>query len=297
MKCFHPIQGYQIPGKNGDKSQVIFKDLGHGQPIEIGCGQCIGCRIKRARHWAVRMVHEAQDHPENSFITLTYDDEHLPKNAGLEVRDWQLFLKKLRKYLAPKKIRFYMCGEYGEAEDQYNKIGRPHFHAIIFGHTFMADAELKREQPKAYYSHTLESLWGNGIAEFGPMELGSAAYCAQYTVKKITGQQAEDHYQRLDKNTGLLVPIRPEFSTMSRRPGIGKGWYQKYNNDLDKGFVTLDGKKEGIPEFYKKIMSEEKAMGLEQIRETNLKKLKKQDRWNLEAEEQKYLELTRNIQR
>ncbi|AXL15072.1 replication initiator protein [Microviridae sp.] len=297
MKCFHPIQGYQLPANAGEKRPVTFKDHGNGQPIEVRCGQCIGCRISKARTWAVRMVHEAQEHSENSFITLTYDDQHLPENASLSVRDWQLFLKKLRKHLAPKKIRFYMCGEYGEAPDQLNQIGRPHFHAIIFGHTFMADAELKREEPKAYYSETLEEVWGNGIAEFGPMELGSAAYCAQYTVKKITGKNAADHYLRMNPYTGEVTPIKPEFSTMSRRPGIGKTWYEKYNGDLDKGFVTLDGKKEAIPAFYKRIMEDEKAFELERIREDNLANLKKQDRWNLEAEEKTYLELTRNIQR
>lgn len=243
------------------------------------------------------MCHEAQDHRENSFITLTYADEHLPDNASLNLRDWQIFLKKLRKSLEPKKIRFYMCGEYGEAADQVNKIGRPHFHAIIFGHGFLDDRRIKREEPLAYESQTLQDLWGKGLTELSPMTLQTAAYCAQYTIKKITGKNADDHYLRVNQRTGQFVKIKPEFSTMSRRPGIGKNWYDKYNGDLDKGFVTVDGKKEAIPNFYKKIMSVEKAQELENIREANLQKLKKQDRWNLEREEQIYLDKTRSITR
>lgn len=265
------------------------------------CGNCIGCRLTKARHWAVRCAHEAQLHQENSFITLTYETEHLPENASLDVRDWQLFLKRLRTELwekEQKKIRFYMCGEYGKSETEVNNIGRPHFHAIIFGHNFHQDREEKRRSPhRAYESEQLTRNWQKGIAELSDMTLETAAYCAQYTVKKITGDLAKDHYIRVDKTTGDYVRIKPEFSTQSRRPGIGKGWFEKYGLDLDKGFVTVNGKREPIPKFYERIMTEERAQELENIQEQRKKNLLKVDRWNIERQEQDYLNRTRSMTR
>lgn len=266
--------------------------------IEARCGQCVGCRLTKAKGWAVRCVHEAQDHEENSFITLTYDPEHLPENGSLNVEDWQQFMKRLRFAIAPKKIRFYMCGEYGEDLGAHNDIGRPHFHAIIFGHAFTDDRQIKRENPhKAYQSETLEKAWGKGITELSDMTLETAAYVARYTVKKITGDLADDHYMRINKRTGECHKIRPEFSTMSRRPGIGKNWYQRHNKELDKGFVTVNGAKQSIPQFYKTIMSEEKAEELDRIQQHALMNLKKQDRWNLEAQERQIEKSTRSFNR
>ena len=302
MKCFKPLKAYRLQ-KIGEDPQIVWKDQRVSEttkvdPIEIRCGNCIGCRLTKARHWAVRMTHESTMHKENSFITLTYRDKDLPENAGLDVRDWQLFLKKLRKELEPKKIRFYMCGEYGHSETEVNNLGRPHFHAIIFGHNFHDDRVEKRAKPhKAYESPTLTRIWGKGIAELSDMTLETAAYCAQYTVKKINGSMAKDHYIRVDKNTGDYVRIRPEFSTMSRRPGIGRDWYDKYKGDLDKGFVTVNGRKEQIPKFYERIMTEDRAWELEQIREKRLMSLKKQDQWNLEREFENYEKRTRSINR
>ena len=78
----------------------------------------------------------------------------------------------------------------------------------------------------------------------------SAAYVARYAVKKIGGDLADDHYTRTDISTGELTYIRPEFCTMSRRPGIGRGFYDKYKSDLMKGFITVNGHKCSVPDFY-----------------------------------------------
>lgn len=101
MTCFHPIQAY----RDGD-GPVLFHDTGKGRPIKIPCGQCIGCRLERSRQWAMRCVHEASLHLDNCFITLTYNDQHIPSDAGLRLRDYQLFMKRLRKAYPKKKLSF-----------------------------------------------------------------------------------------------------------------------------------------------------------------------------------------------
>lgn len=243
-------------------------------------------------------------HSANSFITLTYAPEHLPENQDLQFKDTQLFMHRLRKHVARKhegqKVRFYLCGEYGNDETQLNKIGRPHYHAIIFGYDFADDRELiedTSDQEKRYYSQVLQDLWGLGRTELGLVTLQSAAYVAQYTVKKINGQMAQDHYLRLNRSTAEVVKITPEQSRQSRRPGIGKTWYDKYGQDTEKGFITINGKKETLPKFYERIMSEDRAYALEQIREDKLKRLTAVKQVSLDAQHRAQLLRTKEIGR
>ena len=129
MVCLSPLEAYYSKELNrtGKRSLVFDKrEALSGVPINVPCGQCIGCRLQKSLDWAVRCVHEKSLHEESSFVTLTYDDEHLPKNGSLVYRDFQLFMKRLRKEFAPTNIRFYMCGEYGET------FSRPHYHACLF---------------------------------------------------------------------------------------------------------------------------------------------------------------------
>ena len=293
MKCFSPLQGYRVFAP-GDKPYITFKDnfkTNHRtEAVEIRCSNCIGCRLTKARDWAVRISHEASQHDENSFITLTYAPEHLPPYGGLSKKDWQDFMHRLRKELDRKydgkTVRFYMCGEYGTDETQHNKLGRPHFHAIIFGHDFSDDRLFKEERNgnKTYVSPMLERVWGKGRTEIGSVTLESAGYVAGYVTKKLNGDKAVGHYTRVNKKTGEFIDIEPEFARMSRMPGIGKGWYEKFSDDLAKGFITVNGKQCSIPEFYKKLLSDRQPLVMERIEEEGKKAIKKQDRWNLEAE-------------
>ena len=106
--------------------------------FEVGCGQCRWCRVHRTHEWAIRLVHELDSWPPGRalFLTMTYDDEHLPVvydpatervRATLVKTDFQKYIKRVRKSIHPQKIRYFACGEYGE-ETQ-----RPHYHAIIYG--------------------------------------------------------------------------------------------------------------------------------------------------------------------
>ena len=134
MPCYHPIKGFRSREVNPGTGRrpLVFnkKDGFEDLPVEIRCGQCVGCRLDRSREWAIRCVHEAALYDDNCFVTLTYNDENLPDPPSLVVRDCQLFMKKLRRRYEPKKIRFFLCGEYGEMNR------RPHYHAILFNHDF-----------------------------------------------------------------------------------------------------------------------------------------------------------------
>lgn len=196
-----------------------------GLGMRLPCGRCIGCRLERSRQWAVRCMHEASLHADSCFITCTYDDEHLPEDGSLEPRDMTLFLKRLRKR---GRFRYFMCGEYGA------KRQRPHYHALLFGRDF-ADKfrveDSKSGEPQ-WESRELSRTWTAGRATVGVLNFESAAYVARYCVQKVTGDAAASHYERLNPLTGELVMVEPEFGRMSRRPGIGRGWIDRFHEEV-----------------------------------------------------------------
>jgi len=275
MPCFRPLKGYraQTVNPSGKRSIVFSKREGFTDlPIELPCNQCIGCRLERSRQWAIRCVHEASLHEDNSFITLTYSDSNLPKYNSLSKHHFQLFFKKLRKHfsfkllsslsLSPsplmpiqdsfrrlyRPIRYFHCGEYGD------KKLRPHYHACLFGIDFADKVKISENEngDAIYDSATLEKIWGNGIVRIGSVTFESAAYVARYITKKITGKAASQYYVDMDPETGEFVDIQPEYTTMSRRPGIAKGWYEKWASDVyPDDFIVLRGKQLKPPKFYK----------------------------------------------
>lgn len=218
--------------------------------LTLPCGQCVGCRLERSRQWAIRCVHEASLHKDNCFITLTYAPEHLPADNSLNYRDFQLFMKRLRKRFPDSKIRFYMCGEYGE------NFGRPHFHACLFNWNF-PDRKLfftSKHGDKVYRSDTLEELWPFGLCSIGEVTFKSAAYVARYIMKKVTGKAAFHHYHEVDEDGVSRETMRtPEFTKMSLKPGIGSDWFDKYKSDVyPHDYVIVNGKKVKPPRYYDK---------------------------------------------
>lgn len=245
MPCFSPLRAFQTEG--GD---IVFAERGKIlRDLTLPCGQCIGCRLERSRQWAVRCMHEASMHTDNCFITLTYDDKHVPHDYSLDYVDFQLFLKRLRKKHG--KLRFFMCGEYGET------YGRPHFHACIFGFRF-SDMYPWRKSAAGFElsrSADLEFLWPLGTAEIGEVTFESAAYVARYLMSKVTGRDAAKHYEMTDGYTGEIYAREPEFIRMSLRPGIGATWYAKYSSEvfpLDR--VVVAGHECTPPRYYKKLL-------------------------------------------
>lgn len=189
-------------------------------------------------------------HDLSSFLTLTYSDENLPENYSVSVREAQLFMKRLRKALAPLKVRYYLCAEYGE-----RKL-RPHYHAILFGYDFPDKVLWRRTESGeyTYRSELLDRVWALGHAEIGAVTVSSAGYVARYVTKKIKGDAAATHYERMHPGTGEIWRVAPEFALMSSRPGIGSTWYDQYSGDaFPDDFVTIDGQKRPVPRYYKKL--------------------------------------------
>lgn len=243
MPCYRPIKGYRsrLVNESGKRSIVFNAKYGFSdQPVDLPCGQCIGCRLERSRQWAIRCSHEAQMHEDNSFVTLTFSDEHLPKSpegvVSLDGKVFQDFMKRLR-FRFGAGIRFFHCGEYGET------FGRPHHHACLFNFDFKDKVEWRetRDGHKVWRSDALEELWPFGQSEIGSVSFESAAYVARYITKKVTGEGADAHYRGR----------KPEFVTMSRRPGIGKAWFDVFKSDVypfDE--VVLRGKEMKPPKYY-----------------------------------------------
>lgn len=256
MPCYHPVEGYR-----GTDGSLSFGRKGTtGLPMRVPCGRCIGCRLERSRQWAVRMMHEASLYDENCFVTLTYDDKHMPENGSLDKTAFPKFMKRLRKTGA--KARYFHCGEYGE------QTLRPHYHACLFGFDFRDKIPWStRGGSPVWRSPELERLWPFGQSEIGSVTFESAAYVARYVTKKITGQAAEEHYERLNPLTGELIQVEPEFATMSRRPGIGAGWLDKFQGDVypwDE--VIVRGRPTKPPRYYDVRFGSKDESGLEKIK-------------------------------
>jgi len=277
MACFHPLTGWMSKGLNQNGNHyVVFKpSLGQpGSKLKIPCGRCIGCRLEHSRQWAMRCYHESTLYTDNSFITLTYNDDHLPFDGSIDKKHFQLFMKRLRKKLHPRTIRYFGCAEYGVSclvchknKSQCDQdlshafvetLGRPHYHACIFNYDF-PDKQLysEREGVKLYTSEILSSIWSDpktksplGFVTVGEVSFESAAYVARYVTKKITGDLSHDHYQKPCPYTGELIPVEPERPFMSRRPGIASAWFDTYSGDLHKDYLHLRGHRMRPARYY-----------------------------------------------
>lgn len=259
-----------------------FKFLGHHQfddilkkqkefnlpYIQVPCGQCLECRIQHARQWADRCVLEAKQYKDNYFVTLTYDDEHLPERNSLNPKDLTLFLKRLRKRFKGIKIRFLACGEYGDASF------RPHYHLCLFNlplndlsYTFelidnSLDVEVFKEKPHfvkhlrpnnkgdLLYSRLIYECWQyKGMISVARFNYDTAAYVSQYVTKKVNPKQAQ-LYKELN--------IVPEFLRMSNRPGIGAAYFHQKDTELHAQgsmIIPQDGEAHvsSIPRYFDKL--------------------------------------------
>ena len=255
MSCFKPLKGYRQPS-----GKVTFdRKNSTGALAELPCGICIGCRLDYSQQWAIRCMHEAQLQDENCFITLTYEDSQIPTDRSLNKSHFQKFMKRLRDRVAPRKIRFYHCGEYG------TKYSRPHYHALLFNYDFPDKRLWSYGQGKnpMYRSKQLESLWDYGYSTISDLTHASAAYAARYSIKKIRGDALDTidpdtglkPYETIDPNTGEVLAILPEYSTMSTHPGIGKEWYDQFSTDVfPDDFVIYKGKRCRTPNYYRKLL-------------------------------------------
>jgi hypothetical protein len=208
-------------------------------------------------------MHELQSFQHSCFITLTYNDDHLPTVTGkkgdtptLVKADFQKFMKRLRKKYG-SGIRFFHCGEYG------SRFGRPHYHAILFGIDFTDRVPFKNNNGiPIYKSQALQDLWKDrkgepiGYVSVGEVNFNSVAYVARYITKKITGDDSGLHYSTIHTNSlGECLQVQKEYCTMSRRPGIGKGWFDSNIKDIYPRDEVTVNTRDGIkvvrpPKYY-----------------------------------------------
>lgn len=282
MVCYHPLKGFNVAPSDSSKKKMIIcsQDVQSVQyyggfwhrdtlnvvspmaekviydSIDIPCGKCIGCRLDYSRQWADRCLLESTYYDSNYFVTLTYDDKHLPLNyyltedgeegvsATLVKKDLQDFNKRLRKWQDKEfsnKIRFYGCGEYG------GQTHRPHYHVIYFGLILNDLVFYKRSSLgfDLYNSQSLTDIWDAGHVVVASVNWKTCAYVSRYVTKKLNGSYSAEY------ETFNFIP---EFSVMSRRPGIGRQYYEDNKEHLfNTNFVsvpTLEGEKRIYPPNY-----------------------------------------------
>lgn len=259
MACKHPLKRFILPDGSGKvcsyKTEYLIKRANAWIPVtssiisdvfhervydyqEIPCGHCISCRLEYSRQWANRMLMELEYHEKACFITLTYDDDHLPdrgrdflldeytgevyRSSSLVKSDLQSFIKKLRNKHRFEKdfyVRYYAVGEYG------SKSFRPHYHMILYGYDF-PDKVIFKKSPlgNSYFvSDELSYLWPYGLHIVTDVSWDTMAYCARYVTKKLTGTAAQVYE---------FENVIPEFSLMSRRPGIGRQYYDDHKKEI-----------------------------------------------------------------
>lgn len=298
MSCYHPLNAIWLGNKPDGKKIIGF--LGHpvnddqqkiwyrgkfydrSRLLQLPCGQCVGCRIDYSRQWANRCMLEKLYHDSCYFVTLTYDDDHVPQSwyadpetgeahpsLTLNKRDFQLFMKRLRWHFAEDKIRFFMCGEYGS--DTF----RPHYHAILFG-LHLSDLVVYKTVKQGgefytyYNSPSLQRCWcdkdGNplGYVVVGEVTWESCAYTARYVMKKLKGKEAEFY---------KLHNIVPEFTLMSRKPGIARQYYDDHPEMFDYQYINIStpkgGRKFRPPRYFDKLYDvdcPEKSAELRELR-------------------------------
>jgi len=247
MPCLYPRQAYRSAELNSNgKRPLVWReeDSLNSVPLKVRCGSCNDCRLNHARTWAVRCMLHASMFERSCFITLTYDDDHLPVGNSLDKRVFQKFMKRLRKKFG-NGISYFHCGEYG------GERGRPHYHALLFGIDF-PDMYLWKHTGKSdiFRSDSLEKLWTFGFSSIGELTFDSAAYVARYTLKKSRGAEAWIDY--VDSSTGLVRS--PEYITMSN--GIAKSWFEKYCSDVyPHDFLYIKGRKFRPPKYFDKLFS------------------------------------------
>lgn len=188
-------------------------------------------------------------------MTLTYKEP--PEDGSLCYRDFQLFMKRLRK--TGRRARFFMCGEYGDLN------GRPHYHACLFNCGFR-DRVHYRKLPSGhslYTSRELETLWPHGFCSVGDVSFDSAAYVARYVLKKLRSTEVE-RLGIVDYSTGEMCLRAKEFVHMSLKPGIGAPWLAKFKSDVfPRDYVVINGQKCPVPRYYDKLVEEDSSLDLD----------------------------------
>ena len=319
ISCYHPLKGFPIgvtdAGKtlykilpytvdhiekrrgvwyaiNSDKLSA-YREASVRDFVPIPCGKCIGCRLDYSRQWANRMMLELELHDSAYFVTLTYDDLHVPRTMYADPdtgealqaltlckRDFQLWMKRLRKEYVDDNIRYFAAGEYG------SQTARPHYHAIVFG-LHLDDLEVFKKSPRGdtyYRSRRLEQTWsryvkpekqsstacaesekGSGSGYWEPfghvlvaqVTWNTCAYVARYVTKKLDSDEViidQYGFKKKGPDPYEQIGIEKPFCLMSRRPGIAADWYKLHPDKAKESYINIStddgGKKFAPPKYF-----------------------------------------------
>lgn len=275
MPCYHPVEAFDVSEDQFDlfskrvlsfhlpsDPEVYKYFVRQGRRLLLPCRKCVGCRLSKSREWANRAVLEQLYHEESWFLTLTYDDEHLPPafpvdpatgeilsiHATLVKRDLQNFMKRLR-FNSGQKIRYFASGEYG------SETYRPHYHLLLFG-LHLDDLEIINHSfdgTPYFVSDFISKCWPFGIHILGRVTWQSAAYVARYTMKKATHGYDPRYYE--------VAGIEPEFQLVSRKPGLGRFYYDDHPELFDYSSFSVSTPSGGLkmypPAYFKKLYSQD----------------------------------------
>ena len=243
--CLKELTAYNNP----DGGRPIFGWAGVKQgltEIKLPCGKCAECIHDYYSYWATRGYYELLNWSSNYFITLTYDNDHLPPDRSLNKKAFQKFIKKVKfAYGSTKEnpIRQIYCGEYGE-----NNL-RPHYHLILFN-CEISDLEETRKSDQGhlcYSSKKLSDLWGNGLVELSEATPATIAYLFKYILKKKSRRDREKPLSLVDRD-GITWDVEHEFIETSRNPGIGA--HMRNSSSIRKGFLSVDGVPRALPKYF-----------------------------------------------
>ena len=270
MNCTHPVyainrgicpdtgkMNIKLAPCRADLStfQALERRYGQGSVIPLPCGKCLACKQNKAREWSIRCMLEASLYDFNFFLTLTYDDEHVPSDMATNKRNLSSFMKRLRNYVPG--VRFFGCGERGSSTK------RLHLHLILFNCKLddLKPVCAGRTLGSYMSSKTISDCWQYGNIVLGFVTPESCSYVARYTLKECNGD---------------------EFILMSNKPGIGAGYF-----DLKKAViyssdgVYVKGVKNKVPRYFDKLLEREnpdlfkviKLARLNLVREKRLQQL------------------------
>ncbi|WGL31465.1 replication initiator protein [Dipodfec virus UOA04_Rod_1082] len=291
MTCFHPLTAYKAYSSVFDlRPEIVFSEYkaeraAKYEKIQLPCGQCLGCRLDYSRDWSIRCMHELKYSKDAWFITLTYDDQHLPSDLSLDPDHLRDFWKRFRKFVG-SKVRYFACGEYGD------RFQRPHFHSIVFFDSVQEKklvGRLKSGFP-VFNSEVLVSSWPFGYVSIANVSLNTCAYVARYVTKKLTGKQNDFYSESFEvDDDGVITSsfkrdffrypdgrIKP-FCRCSRMPGLGRRFIEEFYSDvypLDKCVFFQDGKPKSfsVPRYYDKFLETYHPELWSDVKESRLQK-------------------------
>lgn len=312
---YHPARVFgskQLEKFDNLLGKASLKELqeGWGNWQLIPCGKCIECRLENSRQWATRGYLESIYYKNNYFVTLTYDDQHLPKveemtteegityteqpgiidwHGCLNPKDLELFVKNLRKIMADKKIqaegiRVMECGEYGNQNKENPKLGyRPHYHLILLNCNLPLDTfynpRVDWQKAIHWQNKIIEAAWSEPGTKGHPgKQKGICEICEANwnTIAYVARYVTKKIYGDESEDHYAMRGQKKEFFRVSNRPGIGRQYYEDHKEEIYKNDRVMIRNRNGTvwvnpPKYYDDLYEQEDPEHMEYIKKKRRK--------------------------